>query len=237
MKNVPVLFRRELSSYFLSPIAYIVIAVFLIYTGFFFSTSLFDNKVVTLRFNVMYIQFILPFLVPIITMRLFSEEVKSGTIETLMTAPVTDFEVVMGKFLAAFGLYNVMILSTLIYVVFLSWVGAPDYGSIITSYIGLALMGSVYISVGLLTSAVTKNQIVSAVIGIVGLLFLLVIGFVHYIAGEGFLSECLKYVGTFDHWETFTKGLVDSRDIIYYLTLTLLLLFITIRIVESRKWR
>ncbi|MGR3218916.1 MAG: ABC transporter permease [Candidatus Anammoxibacter sp.] len=237
MTNVPALFRKEISSYFLSPIAYIVIAVFLVYTGFFFSTSLFENKIVSLKYSVMYIQFILPFLVPIITMRLFSEETKSGTIETLMTAPVSDFEVVIGKFLAAFGLYCVMIFSTLIYVVFLSWVGDPDYGSIITSYIGLLLMGSVYISVGLLTSAVTKNQIIAAVIGIVGLLFLLVIGLVHYMVGEGFLSECFKYIGTFDHWETFTKGLVDSRDIIYYISLTVLLLFITIRVVESRKWR
>ena len=237
MTKVPALFRRELNAYFLSPIAYIVIAVFLIYTGFFFSTSLFENKVVTLKFSVMYIQFILPFLVPVITMRLFSEESKSGTLETLMTAPVSDFEVVMGKFFAAFGLYAVMILSTLIYVVFLHWVGTPDYGSIITSYIGLLLMGSVYISVGLLTSAITKNQIISAVIGIVGLVFLLIIGFVHYIVGEGFFSECLKYIGTFDHWEAFTKGLVDTRDVIYYISLTVLLLFITIRVVESRKWR
>lgn len=237
MKNVPALFRREFSAYFLSPIAYIVIAVFLIYTGFFFSTSLFDNKEVTLQYCVMYIQFILPFLIPVITMRLFSEETKSGTIETLMTAPVTDYEVVLGKFLAAFGLYNVMIFSTLIYVIFLSWVGSPDYGSIISSYIGLILMGSVYISVGLLTSAFTKNQIVAAVIGIVGLMFLLVIGFVHYIVGEGFFAACLKYIGTYDHWEAFTKGLVDSRDIIYYVSLTIILLFVTIRIVESRKWR
>lgn len=237
MTNVPALFRREISAYFLSPIAYIVIAVFLIYTGFFFSTSLIENKEVTLSYSVMYIQFILPFLIPVITMRLFSEETKSGTIETLMTAPVTDFEVVIGKFLAAFGLYCVMIFSTLIYVVFLAMVGKPDYGSIVTSYIGLILMGSVYISVGLLTSAVTRNQIVAAVIGIVGLMFLLVIGFVHYIAGEGFWSECVKYIGTYDHWETFTKGLVDSRDIIYYITLTILMLFITIRVVESRKWR
>ena len=237
MTKVPALFRRELNAYFLSPIAYIVIAVFLIYTGFFFSTSLFENKVVTLKFSVMYIQFILPFLVPVITMRLFSEESKSGTLETLMTAPVSDFEVVMGKFFAAFGLYAVMILSTLIYVVFLHWVGTPDYGSIITSYIGLLLMGCVYISVGLLTSAITKNQIISAVIGIVGLVFLLIIGFVHYIVGEGFFSECLKYIGTFDHWEAFTKGLVDTRDVIYYISLTVLLLFITIRVVESRKWR
>ncbi len=237
MTNVPALFRREINAYFLSPIAYIVLAVFLIYTGFFFSDSLYENKLVTLRFNVMYIQFILPFLIPVITMRLFSEESKSGTIETLMTAPVTDFEVVLGKFLAAFGLYNVMIFSTLIYVLFLSWVGKPDYGSIITSYIGLVLMGSVFTSVGLLTSAVTKNQIVSAVIGIVGLLFLMIIGFVDNIAGEGFISDCLKYIGTYGHWETFTKGLIDTRDVIYYISLTALLLFITIRVVESRKWR
>jgi ABC-2 type transport system permease protein len=169
-------------------------------------------------------------------MRLLAEENKTGTIEPLMTAPVTDFEVVFGKFLAAWALYNVMIAPTAFYIIFLAWVGSPDYGAIIASYIGLVLMGGLFISIGLLVSAITKNQIVAAVIGIVSLLILLVIGLASS-GGEGWFYNALRYIGTYDHWDTFTKGIVDTRDVIYYVSFTALLIFIVVRIVESRRWR
>jgi len=190
----------------------------------------------TLRYSLAYTQFILSILTPVITMRLMAEENKTGTIEPLMTAPVTDFEVVFGKFLAAWALYNVMIAPTAFYIAFLAWVGNPDYGAIIASYIGLILMGGLFVSIGLLVSAVTKNQIVAAVIGIVALLILLVIGLASA-GNEGWLYSTLKYIGTYDHWETFTKGIVDTRDVVYYVSFTALLLFIVVRIVESRRWR
>lgn len=236
MTNVPTVFRREMNAYFLSPVAYVVIVVFLVVSGYFFQKALFITTEASLRYSLAISQFVLSILTPVITMRLLAEESKTGTIETLMTAPVTDFEVVFGKFLAAWGLYSVMLAPTLIYIAFLSWVGNPDIGPIISSYIGLILMGAMFVSIGLLVSSLTKNQIVAAVIGIVSLMILWVVGF--YVAGtEGWFSEALKYIGTFGHWDTFTKGLVDTRDVVYYVSLTALFVFITVRVIESRKWR
>lgn len=236
MTSAGTIFQREINSYFLSPIAYIVIAVFTVFSGYFFSVMLGLTQETTLRYSFAYTQFILSILTPVITMRLFAEENKTGTIEPLMTAPVTDFEVVFGKFLAAFALYNVMIAPTAFYILFLIWVGDPDYGAIASSYIGLVLMGGLFVSMGLLFSAITKNQIVAAVIGIVALLILLVMGLASAEA-EGWFYSSLRYIGTYDHWETFTKGIVDTRDVVYYVSFTALLLFIVVRIVESRRWR
>jgi ABC-2 type transport system permease protein len=225
-----------MNAYFFSPVAYVVIVVFLVVSGYFFQKMLFLTNEATLRYSLAISQFVLSILTPVITMRLLSEETKTGTMETLMTAPVTDFEVVFGKFLAAWGLYGVMLTPTLLYIAALSWVGNPDIGPIISSYIGLILMGAMFVSVGLLVSALTKNQIVSAVIGIGALMILWFAGY--YVAGgEGWSSEILRYIGTFGHWDTFTKGLIDTRDIIYYASLTALFIFITVRVVESRKWR
>ena len=129
-----------------------------------------------------------------------------------------------------------MIAPTAFYIIFLAWVGNPDYGAIIASYIGLVLMGGLFISIGLLVSAITKNQIVAAVIGIVALLILLVVGLASS-GNEGWFYSALRYIGTYDHWDTFTKGIVDTRDVIYYVSFTALLIFIVVRIVESRRWR
>ncbi len=236
MRNVSTIFQREIKSYFFSPIAYIVISVFLIASGFFFAGNLQFWKEASLKGSLDSIQFFLLLLTPLITMKLFSDETKSGTIETLMTSPVSDFDVVFGKFLAALSLYTVMILPTWIFVLFLSFFGNPDFGPIISSYIGLILMGGLFVSVGLLVSSLTNNQIVAAVIGIIALILLWVVGFLSSY-GEGWFYETLRYIGTFDHWESFTKGIVDTRDVIYYLSFTTLLLFITVRNVESRKWR
>lgn len=236
MTSAGTIFQREINAYFLSPIAYVIIAVFTVFSGYFFSIMLGITQESTLRYSLAYTQFILSILTPVITMRLLAEENKTGTIEPLMTAPVTDFEVVFGKFLAAWALYNVMIAPTAFYIIFLAWVGSPDYGAIIASYIGLILMGGLFISVGLLVSAITKNQIVAAVIGIVALLILLVIGLASS-GSEGWFYSALRYIGTYDHWDTFTKGIVDTRDVIYYVSFTALLIFIVVRIVESRRWR
>ncbi|HHT9131197.1 MAG TPA: ABC transporter permease [Candidatus Tripitaka californicus] len=236
MTNSITIFKREMISYFYSPIAYIVIAVFLLSSGYFFARILALSQQATLMYSLANTQVILSILAPVITMRLLSEEVKSGTIEMLMTAPVTDFEVVFGKFLAALCLYLVMLAPTLLYVVFLGWVGDPDMGPIISSYIGLALMGAMFVSIGLLMSALTRNQIVAGVLGIVTLVILFYLGFA--VSGtEGWYVPVLQYVGTYDHWEPFTKGLVDTKDVIYYVSITVLCLFITIRTLESSKWR
>ncbi len=236
MRNVSTIYQREIKSYFYSPIAYVVISVFLIASGFFFAGNLQFWQEASLKGSLDSIQFFLLLLTPVITMKLFADETKSGTIETLMTSPVTDFDVVFGKFLAALSLYVVMILPTWIFVLFLTIFGNPDFRPIFSSYIGLILMGGLFVSVGLLISSFTRNQVVAAVIGIVSLIILWVVGFLSTY-GDGWFYETLRYAGTFDHWESFTKGIVDTRDVIYYLSFSALLLFITVRNVESRKWR
>ncbi|MDR4497061.1 MAG: ABC transporter permease [Candidatus Scalindua sp.] len=236
MRNVHSIFLREIRSYFFSPIAYIVISVFLVASGFFFAGNLQFWQEASLKGSLDSIQFFLLLLTPVITMRLLSEEAKSGTIETLMTSPVTDFDVVFGKFLAGLGLYMVMILPTWIFVLFLSIFGNPDFGPIFSSYIGLTLMGGLFVSIGIFVSSLTRNQIVASVIGLISLILLWVMGFLSTY-GDNWYYECLRYIGTFDHWESFTKGIVDTRDVIYYLSFTALMLFITVRVVESRKWR
>lgn len=236
MGGTTTIFKREMVGFFYSPIAYIVIAVFLVFSGYFFATILAFTQQASLSYSLANMQFILSILAPVITMRLLAEEVRSGTIEMLMTAPVTDFEVVFGKFLAAWFLYLVMLAPTLLHVVFLTWVGQPDMGPIISSYIGLALMGAMFVSVGLLMSALTRNQIVAGVSGIVALVILFFVGYA--VSGtEAWYASALQYVGTYAHWESFTKGLVVTSDVIYYVTITALCIFITVRVLESRKWR
>lgn len=236
MGGATTIFKREMIGFFFSPVAYIVIAVFLLFAGYFFATILALTQQASLTYSLANTQFILSILAPVITMRLLSEEVRAGTIEMLMTAPVTDFEVVFGKFLAAWLLYLVMLAPTLLYVVFLTWVGQPDMGPIISSYIGLTLMGGMFISVGLLMSALTKSQVVAGVLGIVTLVILFFVGYA--VSGtDVWYAAAFQYIGTYGHWESFTKGLVNTSDVVYYITITALCLFITVRVLESRKWR
>ena len=236
MGGTTTIFKREMIGFFFSPIAYIVIAVFLVFSGYFFATILALTQQANLSYSLANMQFILSILAPVITMRLLSEEVRAGTIEMLMTAPVTDFEVVFGKFLAAWLLYLVMLAPTLLHVVFLTWVGQPDMGPIISSYIGLTLMGGMFISVGLLMSALTKSQIIAGVLGIVALVILFFVGYA-VSDTDIWYAAAFQYVGTYGHWESFTKGLVNTSDVVYYITITALCLFITVRVLESRKWR
>lgn len=236
MGGTATIFKREMMGFFYSPIAYVLIAIFLIFSGYFFATILALTQQATLSYSLANTQFILSIIAPIITMKLLSDEVRSGTIEMLMTAPVTDFEVVFGKFLAAWFLYLVMLAPTLLYVVFLQWVGQPDMGPVLSSYIGLALMGLMFISIGLMMSAFTRSQMIAGISGIVTLVILFFMGY----AASGtatWYAAALQYLGTYSHWEPFTKGMVNTKDILYYVTITALCLFITVRMVESRKWR
>ena len=236
MINIPALTKRELSSYFFSPIAYIVMTAFLVIEGYFFAFILNRSQEAVLRYGMGNTPIILLFAIPIITMRLLAEETKSGTIETLMTAPVTDMEVVLGKFLASVCFVVVMLVPTLFYVLLLEWVGEPDYGPIVSLYAGLVLLGGTYVAIGLLASAFTRNQIVAAIVSFIGLLLFWVIG---WAGGEGgtALAKFFQYVAIMPHFESFGKGMIDFKDVVYYLSAIVFCLFLTMRVVESRKWR
>lgn len=235
MKNILTIFRKELKSYFNSPVAYIVIVVFLIITGWFFTSSLFLSGVVTMRNVFDIIPFIFLFFVPAISMRTFSEEKKSGTIELLLTKPITDTDIVMGKFLAALALTGIALAFTLIYVISLSFLGSIDLGSIIGSYLGLLLMSGIYISIGIFASSLTENQVVAFIISFLIVFALFMLNKVLIFLPTS-LASVLEYISIDYHFGNIARGILDSRNIIYYLSGMFIFILLTRFSLESRKW-
>ncbi|MBV6479641.1 MAG: hypothetical protein HGGPFJEG_02428 [Ignavibacteria bacterium] len=235
MKNLLTIFRKELRSYFNSPVAYIVIVVFLIITGWFFTSSLFITGVVTMRNVFDIIPFIFLFFVPAISMRTFAEEKKSGTIELLLTKPITDTDIVVGKFLAALALTGIALLFTLIYVISLSFLGSIDLGSIIGSYIGLLLMSGIYISIGIFASSLTENQVIAFIISFLIVFGLFMLNKVLIFLPTS-LASILEYISIDYHFGNIARGILDTRNIIYYLSGIFIFILLTRFSLESRKW-
>jgi ABC-2 type transport system permease protein len=235
MQNILTIFKKELAGYFNSAIAYIVIVVFLGITGWFFTSTLFIAGVVSMRsvFEVLPLLFV--FFVPAITMRTISEEKKSGTIELLLTRPVTDMEIVVGKYLSALSLTVFALLPTVIYVIFLTFLGKVDMGSIFASYIGLIFMCGIYVGIGVFCSSLTENQIVSAVLSTVIIFALFMLNKVLVFLPAS-LASILEYMSIDYHFGSIARGVLDSRDLIYYISGILIMLFLTRTSLESRKW-
>jgi ABC-2 type transport system permease protein len=234
--NTFVIAKRELKAFFVSPIAYIVGAAFLFITGLFFVfTVTIGNTASFLQvFNVTSV--ILLFVAPILTMRLLAEEARSGTLELLMTAPVRDWEVVLGKFLATFVFFIGLLILTSYFLFLLTWYGNPDIPVTLAGYVGIIFLGAMLISLGLLTSALSDNQIIAAVLGIaLSLSFWLAGGLATVF--EGPLSQLLAYLSVQEHLGDFILGLITSANIVYFLSMTATALFLTIRILEVRRWR
>lgn len=235
MKNILTIFRKELRSYFNSPVAYIVLFVFLIITGWFFTSSLFLGQVVTMRNVFDIIPFIFLFFVPAISMRTLSEEKKSGTIELLLTKPISDIDIVMGKFLAALALTGIALAFTLIYVISLTFLGKIDLGSIIGTYIGLLLMSGVYISIGIFASSLTENQVVAFIISFLMVFALFLLNKVLVFLPTS-LASILEYISIDYHFGSIARGVIDSRNIIYYLSGITIFILLTRASLERRKW-
>jgi len=232
---VRALFRRELSAYFLSPIAYVVLTVFVFISSILFFIYI-KNRAGDVGGILGTMSFIMIFVSPILTMRLFAEESSSGTIEVLMTAPITDVQVVLAKYFAALFFYAFLFLPTLAYPLVLCWLGEPDEGVVLSGYIGAMLIGAFYLSVGILMSSMSKNQIVAAVAGVILLLLLWIAGFFAP-TGTDWAHHALQYVSLIGHLEPMLKGIVDSRDVLFFVSFVAFFLFLTVRSVESRKWR
>ena len=255
-----ILFRREVASTFHQPIAYIVLFFFLVITGFNFHAgiTMLNNArgtttVVEAFFNTMYFWF--PFLLvfPFTTMRVFAEESKMGTIETLMTAPVRDSQVVLAKYAGALFFYLVLWVPSLLYFVTFQLVtglsaGGTSYtGSNIGAYIGvflgaysmLILMGMLYTAIGCLASALTDNQIVAAMISFAAILALFFLGLLSFImpASSDFLRDTTYYFSPIEHMMDFSRGIVDSRPVVFYISSTLLVLFATLHVFQYRRWK
>ena len=230
--------RKEARTYFGSPIAYAVAAVFVSLTGYFFvdamSASAFPEA--TVESYVGRATFILVLVGPLLTMRLLAEEQKLGTIELLLTSPVRDWEVVLGKFIASLIVIITTLALTLVYVVLLFWFGNPDPGPVCTAYVGLVLFAAGALSVGLFTSSLTSNQIVAAVLSY-GILALLTV--IHFAADStgGAVATVLRELSMTAHFEDFTRGILNLRGVVYYFGVVVFFLFLAIRSLEFRRWK
>lgn len=234
--NIINIFLKELRTYFNSTIAYVIIVVFLAIVGWFYVNNIFLIDVATMRpmFDSV-IPLTLIFIIPAITMRQFAEENKSGTIEILMTKPVSDWEIVLGKFLSSLALVAIMILPTILYYITLASISDIDHGPIWGGYFGLILLSSAFISMGLFASTLTSNQIVAFIIGmLIVLVFYLLDKVLIYF--PGWAISTIEYFGVDYHYSNLSRGVIDTRNIIYFLSITGFMLYLTVISLERRKW-
>jgi len=233
--NIRTIFLKELRSFFSSAVAYIVIVVFLVLLGWFFWNDVFVVNLATLRPLFETTPFLLLFFAPAVTMRLISEEKKIGTLELLVTKPVTEFEIIAGKFLAAWVLVLVALVPTVSYFISISAIGSLDVGPVIGGYFGLALVGAVYVSIGLFGSSLTENQVVAFIVSflIVFMFFMFDKILIYLPAG---IASVVEYLGIDYHFGNVARGVIDSRDMTYYLSLIGAFLFLSTVSLQRRKW-
>ncbi len=255
MRNILAITGRELTAYFVSPIAYVVFTVFFIISGWFFFNILsyynlqslqairypalmekLNLHEMVLRPHSYNLTIILLLMIPVLTMRLWAEEKRSGTVELLLTSPLRLAEIVLGKYLSSLILLLVMMTLAFQYPLILIVFGNPELGPIITTYLGLFLMGAAFLAVGFFASSLTENQIVAAIIGFGILLFFWVISWASHTVGTTF-GEVLSYLSLMEHFDEFSKGILDTKDIVFYLSFSFFGLFLTHRVIESHGWR
>jgi ABC-2 type transport system permease protein len=235
VRNTTTIALKEFKSYLASPMAYVVTGIFLVLTGSFFQSSPTTYSETSINGFLAYGSILLLLLASVLTMRLLAEEKKIGTLELLLTAPVRDSEVIMGKFLGSLGILTAMLALTFYYPILLMWFGDPDIGPIATGYLGLFLLGCTSLAVGLFASSLTSNQIVAVVIA-GGILFALwFIGTAADLLPEA-LGEVTGYLSLYYHFPDFMRGVIDTRGIIYYLSITALFLFLAVRSLENSRW-
>lgn len=234
MKNVVHIFKREFKGYFITPIAYIVISIFLLITGWFFFSTFFLYNQASLRNFFSLLPLIFSFVIPAVTMRLFSEEMNVGSYEILTTLPVTFVEVIMGKFLAALAFVCVMLLPTLSYAVTVTTMGELDWGPVFGGYLGAILLGGLFAAVGLLASSLTRNQIIAFIIAMGICLTLTLIDKMLFFLPESLLGF-LEYMGADFHFENISKGIIDSRDILYFITISFIALYGNHLVLQEKK--
>lgn len=261
MKNVFAVFLKEMKAYFVSPVAYVVLTVFLIITGYFFTGILnifFERSMMAMMQAQQYggmppaidvpalvsrnffgvVSTIILFMLPMITMATYADEKRRGTIELLLTSPITNLEIVLGKFLAALSFFVVMMLPTFLYMAFLFIYSEPrmPVGPVFSGYLGLLLLGGSLISLGIFISTLTENQIVAASVTFGVFLLLWVIDLAAR-SGGSTLQEILSHLSILNHFEDFAKGVIDTSSLILYGSFIFLGLFLTFRSIESLRWR
>ncbi len=237
MNNISAIFKKEFRAYFLSPIAYVFITVYLVVTNFLFFQGFFIMNEADMRGYFSILPWMFLFFIPAVTMRIWAEEKKLKTLELLLTWPISDFQVVVGKFLASFGFLTTVVLLSITVPITIAILGNPDPGPIIGGYVGSLLMGGAYLAIGLWISSLTENQIVAFILGVVVTFALFIVGnpFVTMVA-PSWLVPILSYIGLGSHFESIGRGVLDSRDLVYYFSVIGFFLFLNIHSLESRKW-
>ncbi len=236
MRNAFAIAERELRSYFMSPVPYVVTALFLVIAGILFASPLSRANEATLRFWFSNLGVIWLIVLPALTMRLIAEEARAGTIELLLTNPVRDVELVVGKYLAALGFLLVMVVLTLYYPAILMIFGTPDRGPMITGYVGVLLLGAAFLAIGLWTSSLTQNQIVAYFAAFAILLTMWLGELVADSLGRP-LGEIMRYLTVSTHYQDFLRGVIDTTHVIYFLSLIAAGLFLTYLSLQTRRWR
>lgn len=228
--------ERELKSYFVSPVAYVVTALFLLIAGYLFSVILLNTNEATLRYLISNLSVIWLFITPALTMRLLAEEARTGTIELLLTNPVRDVEVVVGKYLGVLGFLLVMLAFTLYYPALLFIFGNPDRGPMIAGYLGVILQAAAFLAIGLMASSLTQNQIVAAVLTFAILLIMwLAESVANFIGSPG--SDVMRYLSVNTHLQDFSRGVIDTTHIIYFISVVAAALLLTFLSLQARRWR
>ena len=259
MQAINAIFNKEFKSYFYSPTAYIILALFTALSGVFFyltvsgfvQTSFMDQMRAaqyrmapqTLNVNLMVIRpyfynlaLITLFILPTITMRLFADEKRTGTVELLYTSPITPLQIITGKFLAGLMFYVVLLIPTMFFQALLFLYGSPEVWPVLSGYLGLFLMGAAYISMGLFISTTTENQMIAAIGGFGLSLLLWVVGWGAQFAGP-VLGDILNYISIINHFEDFAQGVIDTSHVAYYILFVSLGIYFSLKTVESVKWR
>jgi len=233
--NIKYIFLKELRSFFNSPVAYIVIIVFLVILGWFFTSNLFIANISSLRTVFEMTPFLLLFFAPAITMRLISEEKKTGTLELLMTKPVKESEIIGGKFLAAWVLFFFALLPTLCYYITVALLGELDLGPVIGGYLGLMFVGAVFLAISVFGSSMTENQVVAFIVSFLIVFALFMIDkILFYLPGN--LASTFEYISVDYHFSNIARGVIDSRDLIYYVSAVGFALLMGTIVLQKRRW-
>ena len=234
MTNTLNIFRKEFKGYFISPIAYIVISIFLILTGWFFFSTFFLYGQAEMRNFFSLLPIIFSFVIPAVTMRLFSEEFNTGSYELILTMPVSTMDIILGKFMAAAVFVVMMLLPTFFYAVFISFIGDLDWGPVIGGYIGAILLGAYFSTIGLFASSLTRNQIIAFITGMFLCFLLTLIDKMLFFLPEAALGV-FQYLGADFHFQNISKGIIDSRDILYFLSVCFVMLYSTNLVIQEKK--
>lgn len=237
-KTVYILFKKELMSYFNSPIAYIFIGVFLIVGNWLFFNTFFLVGQASMRYYFDLLPWLFLFLSPAITMRTWAEEKRSGTIEFLLTLPITDWQAVLAKFFSTLAFVGIALLLTLSLPLSIARLGNLDLGPIVGSYLGSLFLAGAYLSLGMFISSTTKNQIIAFVLALAACFGFFMVGAEFVLASAPLtLAPLLKFLGLGNHFYSIAKGVIDSKDVIYYLSFIFFFLWLNARVIEARAWK